>query len=78
MPYPWDTTGLVPTKIARPGPFGSHTGFSIGTPLTSSAATRTGALSTVTAVRKERLPIDGSHWLAAIWPAESYASPVAK
>ena len=56
----------MPTKIARPGAVGSQTGLSIGSPLTSSAATSTGALSTVTAVRNERLPIDGSHWLAAI------------
>ena len=57
---------------------GFHTGFSIGSPLTNSAATSTGALSTVTAVRKERLPIDGSHVLAAICPAASYARPVAR
>ena len=61
-----------------PGAVGSHTGFSIGWPLTSSAATSTGALSTVTAVRNERLPIDGSHRPAAIWPAASYARPVAR
>ena len=71
MPYPCDTTGFVPTKIARPGTVGFHTGLSIGSPPTNSAATSTGALSTVTAVKKERLPIDGNHVLAAICPAAS-------
>ena len=50
---------------------GSQTGLSIGSPVTSSAATSTGALSTVPAVRNDRLPIDGSHRLAAICPAAS-------
>jgi len=38
----------------------------MGSPLTKSASTSAGVLSTVTAVRKERLPIDGKQLLAAI------------
>jgi len=49
----------------------SGLGLSMGSPDTSSAATSAGALSTVTAVMNELLPIDGSHWAAATCPAES-------
>ncbi len=50
VPYPCDTTGLVPTSSSRPPLPASHTGLNMALPATSSAATSTGALSTVAAV----------------------------
>ena len=51
----------MPTSSSSPCPSGSQTGLSIALPATSSAATSTGALSTVAAVYNDRLPIEPSH-----------------
>ena len=78
VPYPWETTGFVPMNMTTPPDVGSHTGLSIAWPAINSAATRTGALSTVAAEANEDDPIARMKPAAATCAAASYANPVAR
>ncbi len=71
MPYPCDTTGLEPTNTTGPPLPGSHTGLSMPLPVTISAATSAGALSTVAAVYTDVLPRPPCHMNEATCPAAS-------